>query len=303
MATIDLSVVGLFLVSSLNAMVPIGLSSLGEIFAERSGIVNIGLEGIMLTSSWTGFYASWVTHDPYYGLLIGTLTGTLFGLLHGLISVYLKGDQIISGVGINIFGAGFVPFATLAVFGVGSTSEPVLPATIQTSWGQLRYMVIITFILGFVLWYFFNKTRYGIEVSAVGENPDAADSVGLNVERIRLVSTVIGATLSGLAGSYMSVDLLGQITKDITAGRGFIALATVVFSGWNPIYAILGSIIFGFSQSASIWVSVVPSVRRTVPYVDDFFGMLPYVVTIIAVMMIGKKSKMPKSLGLPYRRE
>jgi ABC-type uncharacterized transport system permease subunit len=303
MVQIDISTLGLFLVSSLNAMVPIALASLGEIFTEKAGVVNIGLEGIMLTSSWTGFYVSWFSLNPYLGLFAGMVTGSLFGLVHGIISVYLKGDQVISGVGINIFGAGFVPFATLAVFGVGSTTEPVNPATIQTPWGQLRYLVIGAFVLAGLFWYLLSRTKLGIHVTAVGENPEAADSAGLNVERTRLFATIVGSTFAGLAGSYMSTDLLGQITKDITAGRGFIALATVVFSGWNPLFALAGSLIFGFSQGASIWVSIIPSVRRTIPYVDDFLGMLPYAVTLIVVAAIGKKSRVPKALGIPYRRE
>ena len=154
-----------------------------------------------------------------------------------------------------------------------------------------------------LLWYIQTRTKIGLNVTAVGESPEAADSAGLNVEKTRLLATVVGSALAGLAGSYMSTDLLGQITKDITAGRGFIALATVVFSGWNPMFALLGSLIFGLSQSAGIWISVIPFVRRTVPYVDNFLGMLPYLVTLIAVAAIGKKSRMPKALGIPYRRE
>ncbi len=303
MVSLDISTLGLFILSSLNAMVPIALASLGEIFTEKAGVVNIGLEGIMLVSAWTGFYVSFFTLNPYLGLVAGMLTGSLFGVVHGTISVYLKGDQVISGVGINIFGAGFVPFATLAVWGVGSTTEPETPITIPTPWGQLRFLVIGTFVLAFILWYIISRTKLGIQVTAAGENPDAADSAGINVEKTRIIATVVGSTLAGLAGAYMSTDLLGQITKDITAGRGFIALATVVFSGWNPLFAIVGSMIFGFSQSASIWISIIPSVRRTIPYVDDFLGMLPYVVTLAVVAAIGKKSRVPKALGVPYRRE
>lgn len=303
MVSLDTSTLGLFILSSLNAMVPIALASLGEIFTEKAGVVNIGLEGIMLVSAWTGFYVSFFSLNPYLGLIAGMLTGSLFGAVHGTISVYLKGDQVISGVGINIFGAGFVPFATLAVWGVGSTTEPETPITIPTPWGQLRLLVIGTFVLAFILWYIISRTKLGIQVTAAGENPDAADSAGINVERTRIIATVVGSTLAGLAGAYMSTDLLGQITKDITAGRGFIALATVVFSGWNPLLAIVGSMIFGFSQGASIWISIIPSVRRTIPYVDYFLGMLPYLVTLAVVAAIGKKSRVPKALGIPYRRE
>ena len=282
-------------------MVPIALAALGEIFAEKSGVVNIGLEGTMLVSAWVGFFVSYTTLNPYLGLLSGVLVGASLGVLHSVVSVYLKGDQIISGVGVNILGLGFAAIMYEIVLGLGTTLS-VFPDRILTPWGLLRFMVPGTFVVAVVLWYVLERTRLGLNVKAVGENPEAADAVGINVERTRVLAVVIGACLAGLAGAYMSVDLLGSESKNITQGRGFIALATVVFAGWNPLMGLVGSLLFGVTQGVSIWVRLFPSVRE-LTFVNNSLQMLPYILTVLAVALLGKRSRVPKALGVPYRRE
>ncbi len=300
----NFSQIGFLSIISLNAMVPLALAALGEIFAEKAGVVNIGLEGVMLVGAWFGIFATWLTFNPFIGIAMGFVLGAVLGLIHGYISVYLRGDQIISGVGINLFALGFVPFSIVAVWGVaGAFSSPVAFPLILTPWGQLSYWVPITFVVAIVLWYILQKTRFGLTVRAAGENPEAADAVGINVERLRLFATIFGSALAGLAGSYMSVDLNGAITKEIVAGRGFIALATVVFSGWNPLLGVVGALIFGFAQGGSIWISFDPSVRNAIPNVDFVLSMVPYIATLVVVAALGARSKVPKYVGIPYKRE
>lgn len=302
--SVDLSAIGPISVTALNLMVPIALTAIGEIFGERAGVVNIGLEGIILTGAWSGVYFSWLAHNPFVGIIGGALTGSLFGALHAYLAVWLKGDQIISGVGINIFALGFVPFAIQAVWGVqGQFSKYAGVPEIPTPWSPLSYFVPFTAITAVAFWFVLNRTRQGIIVRATGENPEAADAVGINVERVRFLAVIIGATLAGLSGAFLSVDYTGGITKDISAGRGFIALATVVFSGWNPLLGLAGGMVFGFAQESSSFATTYPAIAHTIPSVDYLFNTLPYIVTLAVVATAVGRSRFPKALGTPYRRE
>ncbi len=304
----DFGSLGAISVISLDFMVPIALTAVGEIFAEKAGVVNIGLEGIMLTSAWGAIFTAWVTTNPYAGLLGGTLMGLGFGALHAVLSVNLKGDQIISGVGINLFAIGFVPFATFAIWHVSGVFPPVAfafgkIATISTPWAPLSYFVPVSIFVAIAFWYILNRTRWGYQVRATGENPEAADAVGIDVEKTRILAVLIGASLAGLAGAYLSIDVVGQVTKDISAGRGFISLATVVFAGWNPLIGLVGALVFGYSQGAATWFAGVPEVRNAIPHADYLLGAIPYIATLIVVAVAIGKSRAPKAVGTPYNRE
>jgi len=304
--SVDLALAGAISVTGLNLMVPIALTAVGEVFGEKAGVVNIGLEGIMLTGAWSAVFLSWLAQNAYVGLLGGALTGTLFGALHGYVAIWLKGDQIISGVGVNIFAIGFVPFAIQAVWGVqGSFSKCSVCGVpeIATPWSPLSYFVPLTVGVAVVFWFVLNRTRYGIITKATGENPEAADAVGINVEKVRLLAVIIGATLAGLSGAFLSIDYTGGITKDISAGRGFIALATVVFAGWKPLLALGGGVLFGFAQEASSFATTLPAIGHTFPSVDYIFSTLPYIITLVVVATAVGRSRFPKALGTPYRRE
>ncbi len=306
--TFDLSSVGAISVISLNLMVPVALTAIGEIFAEKSGVVNIGLEGIMLISAWFAVLVAWNLDNPYLGFLGGVAMGATVGILHAVLSVWLKGDQIISGVGINIFAIGFVPFATFAVWNVSGVFPQVSfsfgrVAVIPTPWAPLSYFVPASLAIAVVFWYVLNRTRWGFQIRATGENPEAADAVGINVDRTRFVAVIIGSSIAGLAGSYLSIDVVGQITKEIVAGRGFIALATVVFSGWNPIFGLFGAVVFGFSQGTASWFAGVPEVRNAIPNADYLLNMIPYIATLVVVGIALARSRAPKAVGTPYKRE
>jgi simple sugar transport system permease protein len=237
----DLGSVGAISVISLNFMVPIALTAVGEIFAEKAGVVNIGLEGIMLTGAWSAILFAWASNSPYVGLIGGLMAGLGLGALHATLSVWLKGDQVISGVGLNLFALGWVPFVSFALWGV----SPFPPVSfsfgriieIPTPWAPLSYFVPGSILIAAFFWYVLRKTKWGYQVRATGENPEAADAVGIDVEKTRILAVLIGSALAGLAGAYLSVDVVGQVTKDISAGRGFIALATVVFAGGIPCSA------------------------------------------------------------------
>ena len=286
---------------SLHAMVPITLTAVGEVVGETAGLFNIGLEGILLLSAFTGALGA-ESAGPVMGLLIGMGTGAIVGLIFSVINTYWKGNQMITGIGINLFAMGFVAFGLIVLGSPGFhavPSESRLPV-IHTPVGSLSPIIFVALVFPFVVHWFLNRTRAGLILKAVGENPEAADVAGINVDLTRLLATTFGGVLAGLAGAYMSVSWIGSVTKGISAGRGFIALATVVFSGLNPLLALLGGFIFGFFESLATWIQNLAG-SKTIPW--QFVAMIPYVVTLLVVAGVIGRVRFPKALGEPYKRE
>lgn len=291
------------IINALHAMVPITVTATGEILSERTGLVNIGMEGILLVSAFAAVVGA-EAGGPLVGLLVGMLTGALIGLIHGIITIYFRGDQTISGVGINVLGAGLVAFGLVWQWGqAGFHQVPrdVRLPHIATSLGSLSPMVFVAIALALLTYYLINYTNLGLKMKAVGENPAAADAAGVSVERVRLFGAIYAGALAGLAGAYLSIDWLATVTRSLPAGRGFIALATVVFSGLNPLLAIVGGLIFGFFDGLALVVSTSREITRVIPY--QFIQMLPYVVTLLVVTGVIGRARFPKASGQPYRRE
>jgi simple sugar transport system permease protein len=283
-------------------MVPITLTATGEVIGESSGLFNIGLEGIILMSAMTGALGA-DAGGPIVGLLIGVATGAAIGLVFGSICTYFKGVQLIAGVGINLFAAGLVTFwlIDLGVPGHHAVADEGQMVDISTPLGDLSPMILVAVGLPFLVYVLLYRTKLGLKIRAAGESPQAADVAGINVHRLRLLSTVAGASLAGLAGAYISVDWMGSVTKEISAGRGFIALATVVFSGLNPMLVLLGGFIFGFFDNLAVWVATMPAVQRVIPW--QFVSMAPYVVTLLVVAGVIGRVRFPAAMGIPYERE
>jgi simple sugar transport system permease protein len=283
-------------------MVPITLAATGEVIGESAGLFNIGLEGIILMSAMTGALGA-EAGGPIVGLLIGVATGAAIGLVFGSICTYFKGVQLIAGVGINLFAAGLVTFwlIDLGVPGHHAVVDEGQMVDISTPLGDLSPMILVAVGLPFLVYVLLYRTKLGLKIRAAGESPQAADVAGINVHRLRLLSTVAGASLAGLAGAYISVDWMGSVTKEISAGRGFIALATVVFSGLNPMLVLLGGFIFGFFDNLAVWVSTMPAVQRVIPW--QFVSMAPYVVTLLVVAGVIGRVRFPAAMGIPYERE
>jgi len=287
---------------ALHAKTPITLTAAGEVIGESSGLFNIGLEGIMLLSAFTGAVAANAA-GPLAGLAAGMGTGFTVGLLFGLINTYGKGDQMITGVGINLFALGFVAFGLhmLGAPGFHTVSRASQLPAVRTPIGSYSPIVFVALVVPFLVHFLLNRTRLGLKIKAVGENPEAADVAGIRVELVRLLSTAVGASLAGLAGAFMSVSWMGSVTRDISAGRGFIALATVVFSGLRPMLVLLGGFLFGFFDALATWLTIVPVLRDILPW--QFVSMLPYIMTLLVVAGVIGRSRFPKGLGVPYRRE
>ena len=288
---------------ALRAMMPITLAAVGEIVTEWSGVVNIGLEGIMTLSAFLAGIGSWATGNPWIGVFAGLLTGAFIGLTHGFIAIKLRGNQVVSGVGINLLGMGAVGFGAWVLWGA---KAPMLD---QRFWipgislfgVSFSPFVFITPAVVALTWAMLTCTALGLRIRAVGENPVAADVVGVNVEGLRLFAVVYGGALAGLAGAFLSLDWLHTISPTLPAGRGFIALANVVFSKLNPFLALLGGFLFGYFDALAIHLASVAGFGGGVPY--QFMRMIPYLVTLAVVSFAIGRARFPAALGQPYRRE
>ena len=291
------------LASGVLLTTPILLTAIGGLINRLGGIVNIGLEGILLLSALTGAVGAEASGSAVVGLMTGMGTGALIGLVFGVINTYWKGSQLITGIGINLFAFGFVAFMliTLGAPGFHSVPRDVQVKLIRLGVGSLSPLVLVTVALAIAVYWLLYRTQLGIRIRAVGENPAAADVAGIRVNALRLGTAVAAGLLAGLAGAYLSVDWFGAVTKEITAGRGFIALATVVFSGLNPLLALLGGFIFGFFDGLATWVATYPGIKKLIPW--QFVAMAPYVVTLLVVAGAIGRARFPKALGIPYLRE
>ncbi|MBT6658444.1 MAG: ABC transporter permease [Proteobacteria bacterium] len=288
---------------SLHAMVPITLAAIGETIEESAGLFNIGLEGILLFGALAGALGAQASGSALVGLLTGMGVGALIGLVFGTISTSLRGSQLISGVGINLLALGFVALmlSVMGAPGFHSVAREVQVPLIPLGVGNLSPLVPITVAVAIGVWWLLRRTQLGIWIRAVGENPAAADVAGIRVNRVRLGAAVAAGVLAGLAGAYLSIDWFGAVTKEITAGRGFIALAIVVFSGLNPLLALLGGFIFGFFDGLATWVATYPGIKDIIPW--QFVAMMPYVVTLAVVAGMIGRVRFPSALGVPYLRE
>jgi len=291
------------LLTSLNYMVPILLASIGEILTERSGVVNIGLEGIMNIAAFTSAVISFFYGDPLMAVASGIVIGASIGLLHGIISTYLKGDQIVAGIGVNSLSYGLSVMGLVVIWKHHGASPSVPTLTSFSVGGKfgLSPVVPIAIALAIAFW-FLLRSRVGLRIRACGEEPRAAEAMGVNVIRVRICATVLGSSLAGFAGSYISVGMTGQFIRGIAAGRGFIALANVAFSGWDPLRAIFGAYVFGMLEILSITIPVVVGGTAAISIAYPV-KTLPYLGTLLIVMAYGLKAVMPRALGKPYIKE
>jgi len=290
--------------TTLLAMTPLLLAALGETVNEKGGLVNIGLEGILLLTSVMGVYFAEATHSGYAGLILGAALGGLVGLIFGLVSVYGKADQIVVGIGLNLFALGFVQFFMMAEWAMPGIRIPPKEVIIPPSAAfgfRFSPITILAILLAPSIHYVVNRTKFGLWLRAAGESPESLDAAGISVERIRIAGATIGGFLTGLGGAFMSLAWFGGVVKEISAGRGFIALAIMVASGLRPLYALLFSFLFGFAEATAVAVSLTPGVKEVVPY--HLVLMLPYIVTLLTVSVFAARARFPKALGIPYRRE
>ena len=292
---------------------PLVFAALGGLFSERSGVVNIGLEGMMLSGAFFAVWGSDVTGTWTLGLLIGMVAGGLFGLLHAFFSITLRADQIVGGTAINFLALGLTTYLFLKIYGErGAPTDlstipdvslgflddiPLVGSFLHDVLGRLDLMIWVAFVLVVVVWVVVFKTPIGLRLRSVGEHPRAADTVGINVYAIRYAAVTLSGMLAAAGGAYLSLGFVNSFDDNMTAGRGFIALAALIFGSWRPFGAAIACLLFGFSSALSDFLQEYST------SVSTLFEALPYVLTLVAVAGVIGRSIPPAAVGRPYVKQ
>ena len=294
------------LTAGIRLATPYIYAAIGETFGQRSGVLNLGVDGMMLLGAYAAFYAVFTTGNLLMGLLAAVVVGGAMGLLMAFISVTLQAEQGISGIGIYLFGLGMSDLLFQVTLGSVETVRgfpaihvPLLadiPA-IGRIFFQHNVMVYAAYALVPVAWFVLNKTTIGLKIRAVGENPEAADSLGVSVEGVRYFTVTLGGVFSGIAGASLSIALLNIFQQNMTAGLGFIAVALVYFGGWRPFGVLFGALIFSTVQGLQLWVQTL-----NIPIPSDFAVMMPYVLTIVVLVITVQRVRQPAALTKVYER-
>jgi ABC-type uncharacterized transport system permease subunit len=277
--------------STIRLSTPLILAALGGLYSERGGVINIALEGMMLAGAFTAAVVTFFTHSPWAGLLAAVIAGLVVAALHAVVTINYRADQVVSGAAINILFLGVPALLSGALFeSTGAT--PQLPRD-QTMPNTLVYLA---FILVAVTAYVIYRTRFGLRLRAVGENPEAM-AAGVSVTRMRYAGVLISGALAALGGAYLSIGQSSLFTRNMTAGRGFIALAALIFGKWDPVGALLACLFFGFAEAVAI------RMQGTVDIPNQFIQMIPYVLTMVVLAGWIGRATPPKALGTPYVKE
>ncbi|MCL5075822.1 MAG: ABC transporter permease [Chloroflexi bacterium] len=299
-----------YLTASLRMATPLLFASSGEVLSERAGVLNIGLEGMMLTGAFAGALGALYTNDPGIGLLCALIGGGLMGLIHAFMSITLRADQIVSGFALNLFALGLTGFFFRAIFGVTKIQASVatfkeLPIPLLSDIpliGDVLFdqiiLVYIALLLVPTLSFILFRTTWGLSILAVGEHPQAADTVGIRVNTVRYVATVLCGALAGMGGACLSLGQLGTFVENMTAGRGFISLAAVIFGNWRPMRILGACLLFGAVDALQIRLQAFD-----VPIPYQLLVTLPYLVTLIALTGLVGRVRGPAALAIPYPKD
>jgi ABC-type uncharacterized transport system permease subunit len=296
------------LVTAVAAAIPLILAAMGGIVAERAGVLSIGLEGYMLVGAFAAVAVS-NGHGMWLGVLAAAIAGTLVALVHAYLSVTARVNQIISGLALNLFALGITGFLNSIVFGQGQTGKQVdafshvripglasIPVVGPAFFDQTPFAYLAAVVVAAVAIYL-RRTRSGLALHAVGELPAAAGARGISVVRVRYAATAMSGLLAGIGGAALSIGVVNSFVENMTAGRGYIALAAVVFAGWRPLPAAVACLVFGLADAAQVWANVL---NVDVPF--ELLATVPYVVTVIALIALGRRGRAPGALGQAFVR-
>ncbi|BCN32252.1 ABC transporter permease [Anaeromicropila herbilytica] len=299
----------LFLLIGITLMysTPLIFGGLGGVISERSGVINIGIEGMMTIGAFVGACVGYYTENPWLGLLAAGAAGGLIALLHAVASITFKADQTISGIAINLLGSGVSLFLCRLFFEGATMSKPV-PHKLPKIFGShvsnnllkninVDVTVVLALVCAILLWFVLYKTKWGLRIRSVGEHPAAADTLGINVTLTRYVCVILSGVFAGVGGASMTLAIISNFTPTAISGQGFIALAAVIFGKWSPHGVYGACILFGFAQALTVLLGggnfVVPS---------EILSMLPYILTIVILILFVGKSSAPKADGVPYEK-
>jgi general nucleoside transport system permease protein len=298
-----------YLAASIRLAVPIAFAALGGMYSERAGILNIALEGMLLTGAFTGAAATFYTNNPGIGVMVAVVSGGLLGLLHAGLCVSLRVNQMVSGLAINLVVSGFTSFLARLVFagdsaqklaGITAIRIPGLanvPVIGELLFQQDILVYLLILLIAFSIYFLFYSSP-GLTLRAVGEHPQAADTAGISVTKVRYLAVIASGCLASLGGAYLSLVQVKYFAEGMTAGKGFIAIAALIFGKWHPLGSGLASWLFGATEALQLRIQAL---GVNIPY--QFLIMLPYIVALLALIGLVRKSPPPAALGIPYNRE
>jgi general nucleoside transport system permease protein len=307
---LDASLITDMLRSSLRLMIPIGYAAMGGVLCERSGVYNIGLEGMLLAGAFGGALGTFLTGSPMGGLLVGILLGMSGAIALGVLAVLFSVNQIVCGIAINLVVIGLTAFFARLIFGLDATTQTLpgfsamaipllsqIPIVGPVLFNQDPLVYLMYAVCPFLYWLLY-RSEFGLQIRATGENPAAADTAVVPVFRIRFMCVLLSGALAGIGGAYIVLSQVFVFTEHMSAGKGFIALAAIILGRWDPIGSVMASWFFGFCEALQLRLQFA---NPEVPY--QFFTALPYVASILALIGVYGRFKPPAAVGIPYRRE
>ena len=284
--------------STIRLSTPLILAAIGGMFSERSGVINIALEGMMLAGAFTAAAVTYAAGNPFIGLFAGMAAGLAIAAIHAVACIRYRADQVVTGTAINILMIGIPGFLSGAFF-LSSGSTPQIAKEHLIPWTP----IVIAFALVPIAWYVLYKTPFGLRLRSVGENPEAADAAGVRVAPMRYWGVLLSGVLAGLGGAYLSIGQSSLFTRNMTSGRGFIALAALIFGKWRPVQTMLACLLFGLTEAITIQMQGVVKLPSGEDIPVQFIHMVPYLLTIIVLAGFIGTSRPPKALGIPYQKE
>ncbi len=288
--------------STIRFATPLIFAALGGMFSERSGVINIALEGLMLAGAFTAAVVTYETSNPYLGFLCGIISGGVIALFYAISVIEFEADQVVAGFGINILMLGLPALISSAMYDSAGSTQQINKEFLLPSSFDINIASVLAFLLIPICWYVMYKTPFGLRLRAVGENPAAADAAGINVRKLRYAGVVLSGILAAAGGAYLSIGQSSLFTRGMSAGRGFIALAALILAKWQPVPVLLACLFFGFTEALTIpLASYRLASGETIPV--QFIQIIPYVLTIIVLAGFIGLSRAPKALGIPYQKE
>ncbi|MDJ0730445.1 MAG: ABC transporter permease [Crocosphaera sp.] len=295
-----------YLTAAIRLSIPLGFAALGGMWSERSGVLNIALEGMLLTGAFVSASVAFLTNNAWLGLMIGSIIGGLVGLLHAYLSITLKVNQIVSALGINLSVTGLSAFLNRLIFSQSTTNtlpklaffDFLTPSKLKRFLSAENLLMFFLIFLIFCSIYLLFFTHFGLSVRAVGQYSLAAETVGISVSLIRYSCVTLSGLLCGVGGAYLTLVHIQYFAEGIVAGKGYIALAAVIFGRWHPLGIMMACFLFGATEALQLRIQAF---NLNIPY--QFLNMLPYLVALLALLGLGSKVSPPKALGIAYNRE
>ena len=297
------------LAGTIRMATPILAPALGQLYTQRSGILNLGVEGTMLIGAIAGFSVACGTGSLWLGLLAGIVSGTIYSLIMAWLSITMRANQVIAGIGLNILASGIAAYIYRLIFGIRSLPANITPFQSINIHGlsdlpflgqilfQHNILVYIAFLLVPITWFILEKTNFGLRIKAVGEHPQAADSKGIRVERVRYAAVLIGGAYAGFGGAFMTIAYMNTFTEKIIGGYGFIAVSVVIFARFLPDKAMWGALLFGLASALQMRLQA-----QGIGIPSQLLLMLPYILTVIALISASKNAVFPSAYTIPYAR-